>query len=1023
MQTNAANVLALILHAKEHKVTRLDLSNCQLVHLPDELFDLQNLETLVLSDNQIASLPKAIVRLRRLQVLDLTANPIALPASVLETLDAEAIINHYRINIGFETCGNQAAAPSTTAVNLQSAKATRFVENLPNELGASPSSAATAPSNTQSYKKHFFLWRALRMILQAARGVLISVPLISRPAESPQDLHVNPEGMSLQDKAKFWEAEYGPFPRPINEQHISSYAAWRRISMELTLTSTVAVNALVCFVVWILIGRYLNVLLHFVIGERWAAASMRMPLFWAVVWLVLGLLPILLITLVDGAFTLWKPYYVYLQRETYGTAKWQLPKQLYKSKKWLFRYQEPPSDWSNPKKTIIQSVLKLLRYLWIGNIPEDPLKHRMFPVAPFGFGTWVCFPLGQFARHLILFGIPGSGKSASFIMSYVRSAASLGSSFVMDIKGEMFRHCAHYYKRVFRIDFEEAHLSDRFLLGRMLRRDYDFARTVGQSIVKYDPDQPSGGGNDAFFRSNAAQLLTAFLLHLSETDPDFHPGDIFAFLEAHPADDKEENGLVEQLRNSANKDVREIIAGMPTRAAETFDGIVSNMTEGLQAFKDPHVIKVFTPPTKEELDKGCRIFDPFVLRQEGTACFMVITEGKAKRIGNVLGTLINIVYNSLRRTGDARDTDAYLPQHAVRMFSPKEVNAFSRNFQHQFCAARGLSPFDLFRRVTPEEYSRELGNALKNHYISTYKLEQAAAKPCFVFFIVDEAGNVSLIGLREKTGVGRAFNVAFILVYHSVAQMATQLGRDYADTVKGTVGTRIFLPGLEGDTAKYASFLLRRTTTLQSSGTDSRNDAFDSNRVSETGRDLMTEDEVRTLLEYKQAVMVSFALDPFRIAFPPEQTKLDAHITAPSAYCPPLTPPGLDQQIQDFRTRVGKIQANDANKAYSIEAEAGFVDSEINSPEDLELPEIEVAPDERKKRAPSQDNAHTNILDFLGIEVDAPKETDVRRNDDNAPDEVEMTAPNKHNKTTAAPVLSSFDETPSFTDQIYNLKR
>ena len=922
-----SNFKNLILIAGETNKDALDLSNFALSEIPTEVFSLRQLRRLTLANNQITNLPRAILQLENLEILDLNGNPIAIPDDLRGARDARRILEFYAAEIGFSD------QPPNSAVKPPPAARAK-----PSGTTAQPAAAAAIRSDKhlESEKAADAKTGFLRRLLAALKTFFIQFPFIGKAdSEAVVDFNINPRRMELEDRAKFWEAEYGPFLRPITEQHLSSYAAWRRISVEMTLTATIVLRTLACLVIWSVMGYFLTTLLYFVIGERWAVSWTRAYLFWILVWYVAGILPILVIALADGAFKLWRPFYTYEQRETFGTSKWMMPKQVHRSHKWLFRHQEPKPSFQNPFDFFLHHALLLLRKIYIGHLPSDPLKHNMFPVAPFGYGTWICYPLAQFARHLVLFGIPGSGKSASFIMSYVRSAASLGATFVMDIKGEMYATCAHYFKRVFRLDFEEAHKSDRFLMGRMLRRDYDFARTIAQSITNYDPDKPELGNNQ-FFRSNAAQLLAAMMLHLAEKNPDFSPADIFDLLEKYPADDKEK-GLVPHLLTSPNKDTRQIIAGMPTRAAETFDGIMSNMTEGLQAFKDPHVIRVFTPPTAAEIKKGCQIFDPFLLRQKGTGCFMVITEGKAKRIGNVLSTVINITYNVLRRTGSAEECESYLPQHAVRMLSPSQIATLTEKFDGELAAKRGIARAALSTKVPADEYALLLSRALSEDYLKNINGFEAAQKPCFSFFIVDEAGNVSLTGLREKTGVGRAFRAAFILVYHNLAQMSVQFGRDYADAVKGTVGTRIFLPGLEGETAKYASFLLRRTTVLQRSGTDARNDNFDSTRLQEIARDLMTEDEVRTLLEYKQAVMVAFALRPMRIAFPREQIRLDPQITPAKEFSLPLVPPGLSAEIEEYQNSTARAKISRQAAQSAIEAAAG-VDSPPMSGDSLKLP-------------------------------------------------------------------------------------
>ena len=211
-------------------------------------------------------------------------------------------------------------------------------------------------------------------------------------------------------------------------------------------------------------------------------------------------------------------------------------------------------------------------------------------------------------------------------------------------------------------------------------------------------------------------------------------------------------------------------------------------------------------------------------------------------------------------------------------------------------------------------FFNEFAEIIKARYIAENGLEPIFDNIATVFFIIDEAGNVKLAQLRQDTGVGRGRRMSYILFYHSISQIFVQFGKDYGETLLGTVALRIFLPGLEGETAKYASFICRRTTTLQKSGTDSNTDAFDSSRLQETGRDLRTEDEIRTLAEKHQALIVASSLDPMLAAFPPLQTKIDKTVTHPESYSVLTMPPVYEQFKADAHLEF------DMNDAYALAA-------------------------------------------------------------------------------------------------------
>ena len=58
------------------KLKKLELSNCQITNIPDELIQLSDLVELSLPDNQLESIPKVIFRLERLKRLNLSKNEI-----------------------------------------------------------------------------------------------------------------------------------------------------------------------------------------------------------------------------------------------------------------------------------------------------------------------------------------------------------------------------------------------------------------------------------------------------------------------------------------------------------------------------------------------------------------------------------------------------------------------------------------------------------------------------------------------------------------------------------------------------------------------------------------------------------------------------------------------------------------------------------------------------------------------------------------------------------------------------------
>src|SRR4029453_8630834 len=80
---------------------------------------------------------------------------------------------------------------------------------------------------------------------------------------------------------------------------------------------------------------------------------------------------------------------------------------------------------------------------------------------------------------------------------------------------------------------------------------------------------------------------------------------------------------------------------------------------------------------------------------------------------------------------------------------------------------------------------------------------------------VDEAGNIPLHNLSEALGVGRGRRCGIVLGYQNIGQLYKQHGRDGAQGILGSIGTMVFLPGLDSETAQYAARRIGRTTVLQ----------------------------------------------------------------------------------------------------------------------------------------------------------------------------------------------------------------
>jgi hypothetical protein len=138
-----------------------------------------------------------------------------------------------------------------------------------------------------------------------------------------------------------------------------------------------------------------------------------------------------------------------------------------------------------------------------------------------------------------------------------------------------------------------------------------------------------------------------------------------------------------------------------------------------------------------------------------------------------------------------------------------------------------------------------------------------------VMFVLDEAANIPLVGLKEIAGVGRGRKIGLMLGYQNMPQVQDQYGHDSANAILGSVGTMIFLPGLDDATAQFASRRIGQTTAWSHTTVDGKGGKFDNERQSETGRALMDPTEIRQMVKHRQCVVIIDTSPPIKAGYPP----------------------------------------------------------------------------------------------------------------------------------------------------------
>jgi TraM recognition site of TraD and TraG len=134
---------------------------------------------------------------------------------------------------------------------------------------------------------------------------------------------------------------------------------------------------------------------------------------------------------------------------------------------------------------------------------------------------------------------------------------------------------------------------------------------------------------------------------------------------------------------------------------------------------------------------------------------------------------------------------------------------------------------------------------------------------------LDEAANVPLVGLKEIAGVGRGRKLGLILGYQNLAQVPDQYGTDSANAILGSIGTMIFLPGLDDVTTQFASRRIGQTTVWSHTTVDGKGTSLDNERQTETGRALMDPAELRQMVKHQQCIVIIDSQPPIKASYPP----------------------------------------------------------------------------------------------------------------------------------------------------------
>lgn len=407
--------------------------------------------------------------------------------------------------------------------------------------------------------------------------------------------------MSFINRIQIFDAERG-IPRRADEPYLPAYHAFLRCMQDAgQMCFFVAAGLLSAFFLY-LAAHYFDV------G------------FYA--WLIyLAFMLLAILVAVGEASAQFLPYYQFNQLLTYGTASWASP-----------LYLQGASLARDSKESLKNGEIVL------GKLPR-PMR------SPYRF----VLPQETALGSLCFFGPPRSGKSV-LLMNYLRGLAAGGwSAVVIDPKGELFEYCAHYFKRVYRLDFSNPECSDRWNFVPLCEGNKEYAHMMASIMLGMEGTRYAG--TDPFWQEAELALLTAILLYLPKIIDVPTPSHIHEFIALRSFDE-----LCNELGNSDDHEIQ-VQWGTFTKAPEQTRGSVFT---GLAAKINPFTIDaakaISASITDDERKKGARYINFERLRERGIGIFVVIPEGAASRYKIPLATFVGQAIEHLRADEIEDDT-------------------------------------------------------------------------------------------------------------------------------------------------------------------------------------------------------------------------------------------------------------------------------------------------------------------------------------------------------------------------------
>lgn len=399
--------------------------------------------------------------------------------------------------------------------------------------------------------------------------------------------------MSFVNRIQVYDAERG-IPRRADEPYLPAYHAFVRCMRDAgQIALLVLFGLLSAGCLWLASAYF---------GVGFYGQIIYVALMWCAV-----------LVAVAEALQVLTPYHQFNQLLTYGTAQWASPLYLEGA-----NFARPAEEEQRRGE------------MTLGRLPR-PL------CSPYRFVLTPDTALGS----LVFFGPPRSGKSV-LLMNYLRHLAkSDWSVVVIDPKGELFEYCARYFRRVYRLDFQNPEFSDRWNFIRHCQGNKEYAHTMATIMLGLEGTKYTG--TDPFWSEAEVALLTAILLYIPSIVDHPTPPMIHEFIALRTYEQ-----LCQELGTCDDYDVQ-VQWGTFTKAPDQTRGSVFT---GLAAKINPFTIDAARAVTatirKSEHRLGARYIDFETLREPGTAIFIVIPEGAASRYKIPLATFVGQAVEQLR---------------------------------------------------------------------------------------------------------------------------------------------------------------------------------------------------------------------------------------------------------------------------------------------------------------------------------------------------------------------------------------